>query len=207
MPCHREANGSGLHSVMVGNYRAFLNTFLQLIKHLLALLFLFAATAMAAPNTFETKSPNGKVIVRFEQQNECEDYLVSILTSDGRDLFSYKGGLTISKDSMIWNDSGTILAYSSGTSFLMECFLLNVDQDKWSILKTPAPKEGWDNFHQTPASWKKDMLSLKVDGPYAGKADGHYSGSMKIQVLISEPIISVLSENIKTIKNDAAANH
>jgi hypothetical protein len=89
----------------------------------------------------------------------------------------------------------------------MECFLLFIQDRQWIVAKVPSPERGWDNFHQVPMTWKKDQLTLRVDGPYAGKSDGyHYSGIMTLCISGTQPKVNVISENINTVEQGAAAN-
>ena len=165
----------------------------------------FATCAVAAPDQIRSNSPAGKFTAVFKRNSDTEDYRLSLIAPDGKVRFqSDPIDLTIPKKSIIWNSTGDALAFSAGTHFLMTAFILISQDGDYSLKRVPSPKGDWDNFHQTPEKWSKGLLTVRIDGPHAGKAtDYHYEGQMTIDISNK---LKVISENINAVEQGAAAN-
>lgn len=168
----------------------------------LATLILFAAVVplSAAPEPIETKSEKGKFTVRFEKRADAAPYRASVNSADGAELFVFEAGFAVAKDSMVWNKSGSALAFTAGTHSLMHCYILFVSDSQWTVVQAPEPAKGWDNFHQIPKAWDGEQLTMRVDGPHTGKSDGYwFTGTMKINVSAPKSKARTVVEKIKVV--------
>jgi hypothetical protein len=164
-------------------------------------LLLFAVSAVGAPESFGTRSVKGKYMIRFFKESPTTPYRVSVVTREGRELFAFESGLVVDKDSILFDPAGTVVAFAAGDSFLMETKILTISDDGYSLLRAPAPKQGWDNYHQIPSSWDGSTLTLKINGPHAGKATGQgFSGTMQVRVTETLAAVGVVSEEIKIVE-------
>jgi hypothetical protein len=163
----------------------------------LILLLALPASLLVAAEDISSKSPTDKFKILFTRGTDREDYTVKAISADNQVLFQAPVDLSVYPNSIIWHKSGDRVAFSAGTHFLMESYVLSHSPDGFILSKLPPPEHAWDNFHVIPTKWKGDNLSVAVDGPYAGHADnGHYSGRMLIFVPPDPRKAKVLSEQI-----------
>jgi len=159
----------------------------------------------AAPESLETKSAKGKYTVKFQRTSEAAQSRASVNSANGHELFAFETGMSVAKDSFVWNKSETAVAFAAGTPFLMRCYILFIAETRWTVLEVPAPKQGWDNIYQLPKSWKGEILTLAVDGPHRGKSDGYwFSGTMRVAVKGPGGEARIVAEEIK-VEQDTPA--
>ena len=161
-------------------------------------------SVLAKPDQIKSQSPDGQLIAVFQRDSDRELYRLTLSTRDGKVRFqSNPIDATISQ-SIVWNATGDSMAFSAGTPFLMETFILFSQKGDYLLEKVPSPEYGWDNFYQIPRKWTNTLLTLELDGPHAGKAIQHYyKGTM---VIDTSEKLKVVSENINTVEQGAAAN-
>ena len=171
------------------------------MRHALLALLVLAMPASSAPELFKTTSEKSNFVLKFTRDDQRAPFRGSVSLKDDRELFAFDAGLSVNKGDLVWNDTGTAVAFSAGDQFLMSTRILMLADGKWSVVLAPAPKLGWDNFYQTPKAWRGDILSLKVDGPHAGKANGYwFSGTMEVRVSANATIVQTDSEKIEVVE-------
>lgn len=163
----------------------------------LILLLALPTSPRVAAEDLSSKSSTGNFNILFTRATDNEVYTVKAISLDSQVLFQAPVDLSVYPNSIIWHKSGDRVAFSAGTHFIMETYVLSHSSEGFILSKLPSPEHGWDNFHVVPIKWKGDNLSVDVNGPYAGHADnGHYSGRMLIFVPPDPRKARVLSQRI-----------
>ena len=167
----------------------------------LILLLALPTSLHVAAEDISSKSPTGNFNILFTRATDTEDYTVKAISPDNQVLFQAPVDLSVYSKSIIWHKSGDRVAFSAGTHFLMETYVLSHSMEGFVLSKLPPPERGWDNYQVIPTKWKGDNLSVDVDGPHAGHADnGHYSGRMLLFVPPDPRKARVLSQHIEQDK-------
>ena len=165
------------------------------------LLLAMPTSLLVAAEDISSKSPTGKFKILFTRATDEEEYTVKAISPDNEVLFQAPVDLIVYLKSIKWQKSGDRVAFSAGTPFLIETYVLSHAPKGFILSKVPPPEPGWDNFHVIPTKWKGDILSVDVDGPHAGHADsGHYSGRMLIFVPSDPFKAKVLQQRIEQDK-------
>lgn len=160
----------------------------------LILTLLTIHSALASEDDLRFKPPGSDLRV-FLAKGAAGDYSLFVFTPDGAKAFTQVLAPQVSP--IIWNEKGTMGAFSAGTHFLMDAYVLFLQSPNHKLIKLPSPRHGWDNYHSTPLTWSGDTLLVDIDGPHAGKAgDYHYSGKMKISLKTSETAPEIIEEKI-----------
>ncbi len=157
--------------------------------------FLLASDALVA-ESFSTESPDKTVTVVFDRESDRHIYSVDVRRGSIRRQLFKDAALAINNKSMLWSRDSRFLAFSAGTPFLMEGYLLSLDEPP-ELIRLPGPELGWDNFHITPRKWSGKKLFVTVTGPHAGKADGYFfSGTIVYEISEQSTKVRIVRESI-----------
>ncbi|MDC3255434.1 hypothetical protein OAV21_03485 [bacterium] len=153
------------------------------------------------------ESPLTSKAIKFERQSDREEYRLIVSNTKGEVIYkSILLGSNVDTKSIVWNKKSDRVAFSCGSPFLMNCYVLTFKKDSPKLLLLPSPKSGWDNFYQKPVKWKGSRIHLQVTGPYAGKSKGYsYNGSMIISMPDGKVGAKVIDEKI-VVEQVAAPN-
>jgi len=137
-------------------------------------------------------------IVKFERQSNQEEYRLIISNTKGEEVYkSIPLGLSVDTKSIVWNKQSDRVAFSCGSPFMMNCYVLTFKKNSPQLLLLPSPKPYWDNFYQKPVKWEGERIHLQITGPHAGKSKEYfYSGAMVVSMPYDEIRAKVIDEKI-----------